>query len=151
MIQNGPRKSSPPPVCTCPCDILSLALVIFSLALVYCVEWLKLVNSRAVSISPPTAGRPRSHVVGYGPGLLFRGPPCRNRDWLLLAPNLVTMHDTKLTQSSFSFVTTCFRKINFSFNRQSISWVCMCLLSKWLSYSRFFVRGRGNPDGSAKS
>jgi hypothetical protein len=33
-IQGGPRKSSPPPVCTCPCDILSLALVIFSLALV---------------------------------------------------------------------------------------------------------------------
>jgi hypothetical protein len=31
MVQGGPRKSSPPPVCTCPCDILSLALVIFSL------------------------------------------------------------------------------------------------------------------------
>jgi hypothetical protein len=31
FIQGGPRKSSPPPVCTCPCDILSLALVIFSL------------------------------------------------------------------------------------------------------------------------
>jgi hypothetical protein len=40
IIQNWPRKSSPPPVCTCSCDILSLALVIFSLALVYCVEWL---------------------------------------------------------------------------------------------------------------
>jgi hypothetical protein len=33
FVQAGPRKSSPPPVCTCPCDILSLALV-------YCVEWL---------------------------------------------------------------------------------------------------------------
>jgi hypothetical protein len=38
LLQGGPRKSSPHPVCTCPCDILSLALVIFSLALVYCVE-----------------------------------------------------------------------------------------------------------------
>jgi hypothetical protein len=31
VIQGGPRKSSPPPICTCPCDILSLTLVIFSL------------------------------------------------------------------------------------------------------------------------
>ena len=74
----GHEKVSRLPFCTCPCDILSLALV--------CIlrrVFEQLVNSRAVTISP-TAGGPRLasllisvFTLRYGPGLILRGPPCR--------------------------------------------------------------------------
>ena len=76
IVQNGPRKSKP----TFP---FARVLVMFSLALVYCVVFEQSVNSRAVAIPPPPQSFQHLATVlisvfmlWYGSRLLFRGPPC---------------------------------------------------------------------------